>query len=72
MSMISIVIISITGITNAILMSVTERIKELRVQVSPRMSSVAVRLFQHSPLLGQWASSHTVCRRLDRIRCSIQ
>ncbi len=40
---------------------------QLRVQVSPRMRKVAVRWLQHSPMLGQWASSHTVCNSLARI-----
>ena len=32
-----------------------------RVHVSPRIITVAVRCSQHSPTLGQCASSHTVC-----------
>ena len=34
-----------------------------RVQVSPRIMKVAVPRSQHSPTLGQFASSQTVCRR---------
>ena len=41
---------------------------QARVQVSPRIMNVAWRCFQHSPILGQAASSHTVCRLLARIR----
>ena len=39
-----------------------------RVQVLPSIMKVAVRWFQHSPILGQWADSHTVCRFSDRAR----
>jgi hypothetical protein len=35
---------------------------QARVQVSPRIMTVAVRWSQHSPMLGQWASSQTVCK----------
>ena len=41
---------------------------QARVQVSPRIMKVAVPALQHSPMLGQWASSHTVWRPSDRIR----
>jgi hypothetical protein len=37
-----------------------------RVQISPRIMKVAWRLAQHSPILGQDASSHTVVRRCSR------
>lgn len=33
-----------------------------RVHVSPSSMMVPVPPFQHSPMLGHWASSHTVCR----------
>ena len=36
--------------------------RQLRVQVSPIMRKVAVPIPQHSPMLGQCASSQTVCR----------
>lgn len=32
------------------------------VQVSPKSMIVPVPPFQHSPMLGHWASSHTVCK----------
>ena len=38
-----------------------------RVQVSPRIITVACFLVQHSPMLGQAASSHTVARLSSRI-----
>ena len=38
-----------------------------RVQTLPRIMNVAVRLFQHSPMFGQRASSHTVWRFRPRI-----
>ena len=34
-----------------------------RVQTSPRIIRVAVPRLQHSPMLGHWALSQTVCRR---------
>jgi len=34
----------------------------LRVQTSPSIKNVAVPCPKHSPMLGQTASSHTVCR----------
>ena len=40
---------------------------QARVQVSPRIITVAWPCAQHSPMFGQAASSHTVCRRLARI-----
>jgi hypothetical protein len=39
---------------------------QARVQVSPMIMTVAWRLPQHSPILGQAASSHTVVRRCAR------
>ncbi len=41
---------------------------QARVQVSPRIMTVAVRCSQHSPMLGQRASSHTVLSERPRIR----
>ena len=41
---------------------------QARVQVSPRIMIVAVRWSQHSPMLGQWASSQTVLRSRPRSR----
>src|SRR3546814_8880500 len=40
---------------------------QARVQVSPRIMTVACFLVQHSPMLGHAASSQTVARFLDRI-----
>ena len=40
---------------------------QARVQVSPRIITVACFLVQHSPILGQAASSHTVARLSRRI-----
>src|SRR5262249_39857075 len=40
---------------------------QARVQVSPMIMKVACFLSQHSPMLGQPASSHTVCRPLARM-----
>ena len=40
---------------------------QARVQVSPMIMKVACSLSQHSPMLGQPASSHTVCRPLSRM-----
>ena len=37
-----------------------------RVHVSPMIMNVACRFAQHSPMLGQPASSHTVCRPCAR------
>src|SRR5690349_19594405 len=39
-----------------------------RVHVSPRIMNVAVPRCQHSPMLGQAASWHTVCRFSDLMR----
>ena len=39
-----------------------------RVQTSPRIMKLAVPLLKHSPMLGQEASSHTVCNWLSRSR----
>jgi hypothetical protein len=41
---------------------------QARVQVSPRIITVACFCVQHSPMLGQAASSHTVTRLFERIR----
>ena len=41
---------------------------QARVQVSPRIMIVAVRWSQHSPMLGQWASSQTVLSDSPRSR----
>ena len=38
-----------------------------RVQTSPRIMNVAVPASQHSPMFGQPASSHTVCKAPERI-----
>jgi hypothetical protein len=40
-----------------------------RVQMSPRIMKVAVPLPKHSPMLGQVASSHTVCSWCSRRIC---
>ena len=40
---------------------------QARVQVSPRIITVACFLVQHSPMFGQAASSHTVARFRRRI-----
>ena len=40
---------------------------QARVQTSPRIMKVAVPRFQHSPMLGQRASSHTVWRARSRM-----
>ena len=37
-----------------------------RVQISPKIIKVAVPLLKHSPILGQLASSQTVCRLFSR------
>ena len=42
-----------------------------RVHKSPRIMNVAVPLPKHSPMLGQEASSHTVCSLFSRRRCLI-
>ena len=41
---------------------------QARVHTSPRIMNVAVPRLQHSPRLGQWASSQTVWRSSPRIR----
>jgi hypothetical protein len=38
----------------------TAQYAQARVQTSPRIMNVAVPWCQHSPMFGQWASSHTV------------
>ena len=40
---------------------------QARVQVAPRIITVACLSFQHSPILGHAASSQTVCRLCSRI-----
>ena len=40
---------------------------QARVQTAPRIIIVACLSFQHSPIFGQAASSHTVCRSSSRI-----
>jgi hypothetical protein len=40
---------------------------QARVQVSPRIITVACFWVQHSPMFGQAASSQTVCSRLPWI-----
>ena len=40
---------------------------QARVQVSPRIITVACFLVQHSPMFGHAASSHTVARLRTRI-----
>ena len=45
----------------------TAQYEQARVQTSPRIMNVAVPWFQHSPMFGQRASSHTVCRFSSRI-----
>ena len=42
-----------------------------RVHRSPRIMKVAVPWLKHSPMLGQAASSHTVCRPCSRRMCLI-
>ena len=44
---------------------------QARVQVSPMIIMVAWRWLQHSPMLGQAASSQTVARRFSRIRARV-
>ncbi|ODR96369.1 hypothetical protein AUC69_14435 [Methyloceanibacter superfactus] len=44
---------------------------QARVQVSPMIITVAWRFSQHSPILGQAASSHTVCRRCSRMMARV-
>ena len=44
---------------------------QARVQVSPMIMNVACFFSQHSPMLGQPASSHTVCRPLARTICAV-
>jgi hypothetical protein len=41
---------------------------QVRVQTSPSIKNVAVPELQHSPRLGQRASSQTVCKDFERIR----
>ena len=41
---------------------------QARVHTSPRIMKVAVPRFQQSPMFGQRASSHTVCRSSPRMR----
>ena len=49
----------------------TAQYLQARVHTSPRIMNVAVPLSQHSPMLGQCASSQTVCSPCERIRlCS--
>ena len=45
---------------------VTAQYRQARVQMSPKIINVAVPRSQQSPILGQWASSHTVCSSLLR------
>ena len=40
---------------------------QARVQVSPMIMKVACFFSQHSPIFGQPASSHTVCRPFSRM-----
>ena len=47
----------------------TAQYVQFRVQTSPRIMKVAARCSQHSPMLGQCASSHTVWSSRSRIRC---
>ena len=42
-----------------------------RVHLSPMIMKVAVPLPKHSPMLGQLASSHTVCSLCSRSTCLI-
>src|SRR6516165_3153150 len=44
---------------------------QARVQVSPITMKVACFLSQHSPIFGQPASSHTVCRPCSRIMACV-
>ena len=48
---------------------VTAQYAQARVQMSPRIMKVAADRSQHSPMFGQWASSHTVCNWLSRMSC---
>ena len=45
--------------------------EQARVQVSPMIIMVAWRWLQHSPMLGQAASSHTVCSPSLRTRSRV-
>ncbi len=47
----------------------TAQYAQFRVQTSPRIMNVAVRWSQHSPMLGQCASSQTVLSLSSRIIC---
>ena len=44
---------------------------QARVQVSPRIITVACFLLQHSPIFGHAASSHTVVRLFERISARV-
>ena len=44
---------------------------QARVQVSPMIMKVACFFSQHSPIFGQPASSHTVCRPLARMMACV-
>jgi len=44
---------------------------QARVQTAPRIITVACFSFQHSPILGQAASSHTVLSLSSRIRLRV-
>ena len=44
---------------------------QARVQVSPRIITVACFWVQHSPMLGQAASSQTVCNPFSRINLRV-
>ena len=44
---------------------------QARVQVSPRIMTVACFFDQHSPMFGQAASSHTVVRLFERISARV-
>src|SRR5262249_34047776 len=44
---------------------------QARVQTLPRIITVACFCFQHSPMFGQAASSHTVCRLRRRMRSRV-
>ncbi len=50
----------------------TEQKPQARVQVSPSSMKVAVPRLQHSPRLGQRASSQTVFRRLRVTDCRVR
>ena len=47
----------------------TEQKRQARVHTAPMSMMVAVPAFQHSPMFGHFASSHTVASRCSLARC---